>query len=237
MANATILVADSDASQRTLIEILLSPEGYELVILEDGRQVLEYLRSNTPNIALIDSEMPHVDGFDICNKMKRIKRLSHIPVIVMTPPSKEGSLERAKLDAMAREVKADLNVSKPLGDKNLRDNIKQLLNASQGISLRQTGVASLGNTVIIEQALDTVSPSLSKSVESASNLAKLKMLEAENKLLRQQVSELEKDLQQSQQQDSDVRVLQSKIAELTRQNQKLLKQLRLIESSRSRSNQ
>lgn len=119
---ATILVADDEAGQRTILEMLLSLEGYEIVATEDGRQTLEYLKDHTPNLAILDVNMPFVDGIEICDRMRRLSRLRSVPVIILT------GLEDKRIETMATMAKADKVVRKPLQGKDFRQVVRELLN-------------------------------------------------------------------------------------------------------------
>lgn len=118
---ATILVADDLAGQRMVLEMLLSLDGYEVHSVEDGRQALEYLQHNTPQLAILDVNMPHMTGIEVCDRMKRVPRLKHVPVIILTV------LRDDRTNAMARMAGADSIVTKPLEGKDFRAIVRDLL--------------------------------------------------------------------------------------------------------------
>ena len=122
-----IMVADVDAYQRRLIDILLSYDGYHLVMLENGRAVLEYLRTNTPDVAILNDKLPQIGGIDICSKIKRIRRLTHSTVVILTEESNPRRLQ--ELRENARFVKANLVVRKPLSQGNFAEKLRELLSA------------------------------------------------------------------------------------------------------------
>lgn len=104
-----------------VLEMLLSLDGYEVHSVEDGRQALEYLQHNTPQLAILDVNMPHVTGIDVCDRMKRVPRLKDVPVIILTV------LRDERTDAMARMAGADSVVMKPLEGKDFRTMVRDLL--------------------------------------------------------------------------------------------------------------
>lgn len=126
MAREIILVADQAQTQRQLIDMLLAQDGYEIVSVGTGRAALEYLREHTPSVALLDIELKDLGGAQICEKMKKVSRLATVPV-VLTAPSGDVLDERTR--ALASFVRADLLLQKPLGDKNLRQRIRALLDS------------------------------------------------------------------------------------------------------------
>ena len=120
----TILVADHDPLQFELFDLIFHVDGYTLKTFTDGQDVLAYLREHTPDLAILDTLTPSVDGFDLCRKMKSVKRLRDIPIILVTSGHPTLTDEDKGL---AKVVKADLVIPKPLGDKNLRERVKALL--------------------------------------------------------------------------------------------------------------
>lgn len=121
MASPTLLIADDQAGQRAVLEMLLSLEGYELVTVEDGREALEWLKQNTPDLAILDVNMPHVDGLDVCRRMKRVTRLRQVPVLILTALRDDATM------AAADEAEADVVVRKPLEGKDFREHVQRLL--------------------------------------------------------------------------------------------------------------
>ncbi|NBC96436.1 MAG: response regulator [Deinococcus-Thermus bacterium] len=117
----TVLVADDQAGQRAVIDMLLSLDGLTTVAVSDGREALDWLKANTPDLAILDVKMPHVDGLDVCYRMKRIRRLQGAPVVILTGMRDEATLERA------RAVGADAVVRKPLEGKDFRATVARLL--------------------------------------------------------------------------------------------------------------
>ena len=120
----TILVADHDPLQFELFDLIFHVDSYTLKTFTDGQDVLAYLREHTPDLAILDTGTPSVDGFDLCRKMKSVKRLRDIPIILVTSGHPTLTDEDKGL---AKVVKANLVIPKPLGDKNLRERVKALL--------------------------------------------------------------------------------------------------------------
>jgi CheY-like chemotaxis protein len=122
---ANILVVDDDASTRTLLELILSSGGHEVTLLNDGREALAYLKTNTPNLIVIDVNMPVLDGIEVCSRIKKLPRFKNIPVIVLTSMSDPATRTRA-IDANASEI-----VYKPLTGKNFLQTIQGFLQQAQ----------------------------------------------------------------------------------------------------------
>ena len=118
----TVLVADNDAFQRQLIDMLLAVDDYQIIGFETGRQVLEYLQSNVPDVAVLDYSLPDINGADLCAKIRGVKRLSKVPVILVTSTHKLSLVK-----GIATAVKANAVLAKPLGDKKLREQVQALI--------------------------------------------------------------------------------------------------------------
>lgn len=121
----TILIADDQAGQRAVLDMLLSLDGYLVIAKEDGREAIEYLKENTPSLVILDVNMPHVNGIEICARIKRISRFNTVPVIILTSAKDENTLTSAKM------AKADMVISKPLEGKDFRATVKELLDKAQ----------------------------------------------------------------------------------------------------------
>ena len=123
-APPTILVVDDQTGQRVILDMLLTLDGYEVVALEDGRAALEYLKAHTPQLVILDIAMPYMSGIEICSRMKRISRLSKVPVIILTAQREERALSEARL------AKADRVILKPLEGKDFRAVVRELIQQS-----------------------------------------------------------------------------------------------------------
>jgi CheY-like chemotaxis protein len=117
----TILVADDQEGQLAVIDMLLSLDGYRTVAVADGREALAWLKTHTPDLAILDVKMPHVDGLDVCYRMKSVSRLQAVPVVILTAMRDTATLEGA------RAAGADAVVRKPLSGKDFRATVRELL--------------------------------------------------------------------------------------------------------------
>lgn len=114
-------MADDLAGQRMVLEMLLSVDGYDVITVEDGKAALDYLKGNTPALAILDIKMPYLTGLDVCSRMKRIPRLQGVPVIILTALRDEDTVRQAWAS------KADQVIHKPLEGKDFRQTVKDLV--------------------------------------------------------------------------------------------------------------
>ena len=69
-----------------LLRANLTVEGYEVLVAEDGRQALEVLKDQTPDLMILDSMLPGLDGYEVA---RRAREFSAIPIIMLTARSSE----------------------------------------------------------------------------------------------------------------------------------------------------
>lgn len=119
----TVLIVEDDTSLQSVLEALLGRD-YRLTVVSDGKEALEHLQWDTPNLVILDVTIPHVDGLDICSRIKRIKRFRDTRVIVMTASMDERTHDAANL------AKADAFVSKPIVNDQFRQLVRELINKS-----------------------------------------------------------------------------------------------------------
>jgi CheY-like chemotaxis protein len=102
-----LLLADDSVTIQKVVDLTFTDEGLEVVTVGDGQQALDKLEEFTPDIVLADVFMPKLNGYELCERVKRDERLRHIPVLLLV-----GSFEPFD-EAEARRVGADDYLTKP----------------------------------------------------------------------------------------------------------------------------
>ncbi len=150
MATSSVLVADADPLQQQLFDMILGVDAFDLVVVGSGADALAHLRQHTPDAVVLATDLPDVSGNVICQKLKTVKRLAHVPVVLVAPEPEQGSSLPDATRKEARQAGADLLLQKPLGDKNLRERVQRLLNSPRN----DTGLspAAVNTTAILEGA-------------------------------------------------------------------------------------
>lgn len=92
-----ILVADDKSENRSVLERLLSPLGFDLVEAEDGREALEKATQSPPDLVFMDLVMPVMDGFEATRRLRRSPGLEHVPVIGLSASVFERTQRKSKL--------------------------------------------------------------------------------------------------------------------------------------------
>src|SRR4051794_26869834 len=79
-----VLVVDDDRVNRMLLTRSLEQAGHEVLTAENGRQALEMLGIDPPDVVLLDIVMPELDGISVLEQMKADAGLAHLPVIMIS---------------------------------------------------------------------------------------------------------------------------------------------------------
>lgn len=84
-----VMVVDDSLTVRRVTQRLLSREGYQVVLAKDGVDALQQLQAITPDVMLVDIEMPRMDGFDLTRNVRGDERTRHIPIVMITSRTAE----------------------------------------------------------------------------------------------------------------------------------------------------
>ena len=84
IAGSSLLVADDHRMNRILLARYLGKLGYQVTLVENGRQALERLQSEPCDLVLLDMEMPDMDGSQVLQQLKADPRLRDLPVIMLS---------------------------------------------------------------------------------------------------------------------------------------------------------
>ncbi len=80
----TVLIADDAPSNLHLLHDILTKSGYEVLVAENGEEVLEILEEESPDIFLLDIMMPGMDGLELCRRIKSMSRFTATPIVFIT---------------------------------------------------------------------------------------------------------------------------------------------------------
>jgi DNA-binding response OmpR family regulator len=78
-----ILIADDEPNIVISLEFLLKREGYEVVVAHDGAQALERIRSERPDMAILDVMMPHRNGFEVCQDLRQDPEFKTLRIMML----------------------------------------------------------------------------------------------------------------------------------------------------------
>lgn len=86
MSPQTILVVDDDKEINELISISLKREGYNIISAFDGHEALSLAKNHSPDLVILDILLPGIDGFEICNELRKI---STVPILFVSCKDEE----------------------------------------------------------------------------------------------------------------------------------------------------
>ena len=95
MKKARILLADDDPIMRELASAKLTEAGWDPSVAKDGREARVMLESDRFDLLITDLEMPHMDGFELTQKIRNSDHHSELPIIVITGTGHSDAVERA----------------------------------------------------------------------------------------------------------------------------------------------
>jgi len=79
-----VLVAEDNADSRQLLEDILRVRGYEASFAQDGNEALEAVSANPPDLIILDINMPGLNGFEVCARLKADPTTLEIPILMLT---------------------------------------------------------------------------------------------------------------------------------------------------------
>ena len=120
-AGGYVLVADDNALNAKLLRIALEARGYTVCVVTDGIAALAAIRHAVPQVALLDIQMPHMDGIALLEQLRRDDDTRRLPIVVISAFAAGGDLDRAY------EAGADTFLSKPVQIRRLLDLVDRLV--------------------------------------------------------------------------------------------------------------
>ncbi len=121
---AKLLVVDDEAAIREMVRFTLSRSGFEVIEAEDASQAKEMIRSERPDLLLLDIMMPGQSGFDLARELRNRDETSELPIIMLTA----RGTDQDKIRGL--DVGADDYMTKPFSPGELVARIKALLRRS-----------------------------------------------------------------------------------------------------------
>lgn len=121
MPGKKVLVVDDDPNVGLLISAVLKKYNYSVTTINSGDEVLVFLKTDKPDLILLDLRMPGIDGYSLCKKIREEPDTRDIPVIILSGVSEVD----ARINTI--ELGADDYITKPFDVRELRARINRIL--------------------------------------------------------------------------------------------------------------
>jgi len=116
-----ILLVDDEPNIIMALEYTFKKNNFEVFIARDGQEALDILKSNYPDVIILDVMMPMVDGYATLEQIKKDKNLNHTKVIFLSAKNKTSDIEKGL------SLGADAYLTKPFSVKNVVDKVFELV--------------------------------------------------------------------------------------------------------------
>lgn len=133
---ARLLVVDDVPQNGRLLEAMLSPHGYSVTLAYSGSEGLEKVRTEHPDLVLLDILMPDMTGYDVCRRLREDPATRLLPVVMLT-----SSGDQDKVDAI--EAGADDFIARPFNPQELLSRVRSLLRIKEYHDTIQVQAAEL----------------------------------------------------------------------------------------------
>jgi DNA-binding response OmpR family regulator len=115
------MIIDDEETFLKLVKNILEPEGFEVSTAYEGREGIEKMRKNLPDLLLLDINLPEVDGFQICQQIRKDPQLRELPIIMLTIRDKPED------EIRGLNIGSDDYLSKPFHPEDLITRINMVL--------------------------------------------------------------------------------------------------------------
>lgn len=119
-----ILIADDEQNIVISLEFLMKREGYAVSIANDGEEAVAMIRSEQPDLVLLDVMMPKKSGFEVCQEIKSDPRLQSVRILMLTAKGRDTEV------AKGLALGADGYMTKPFSTKELVERVRNMLAAA-----------------------------------------------------------------------------------------------------------
>jgi two-component system alkaline phosphatase synthesis response regulator PhoP len=126
-----IMIADDDRDMVDMLSYWLKGNGHDVVPVFDGEQAIKRWRETTPDLVILDIQMPKLDGFEVCRKMRTE---TNSMVLILTAHDHEDA------EVRGLDLGADDYLRKPFGPRQLLARIKALMRRSKTIGIASSVV-------------------------------------------------------------------------------------------------
>lgn len=116
-----VLIADDEPNIVISLEFLMKREGHAVSVARDGPAALAAIRTERPDLVLLDVMMPGLSGFEVCQAVRADEALAGVKILMLSAKGRDTDI--AKGSALG----ADAYMTKPFSTKELAEKVRELL--------------------------------------------------------------------------------------------------------------
>ena len=128
MANEKVLFVDDERDFVDLLRARLEADNFRFTAAYDGEEALEKVKTDRPDIIILDVMMPKISGFDVCRRLKSDNNYKDIPIIILTAKFQPNDIK------FSLDIGANAYIAKPFDPRALLDKMRDLLNKNKSPS-------------------------------------------------------------------------------------------------------
>ncbi len=119
-----ILIVDDEVNMRILLQETLEEfedKGVKLLLAENGKDAIKFIRTEKPELVILDVMMPGIDGFEVCNTIKNELGMKDVYVLMLSADGQEFNKKKSK------DVGTDGFMTKPFDPDEIAEKVAQIL--------------------------------------------------------------------------------------------------------------
>ncbi len=116
-----ILIADDEPNIVISLEFLMKREGFDVTVATDGEEAVNRIRSDRPDLVLLDVMMPKKSGFEVCQEIKADPELESTRILMLTAKGRDTEVSKGLA------LGADAYMTKPFSTKELVERVRSML--------------------------------------------------------------------------------------------------------------
>lgn len=121
-----ILAVDDEKHIVRLVQVNLERAGYEVVTANDGKEALQKVQEEKPDLVVLDVMMPYMDGFEVLQNLRRNPSTREIPVIMLTAKAQDADVFKGWQSGV------DCYLTKPFNPMELLSFVKRIFDSMDG---------------------------------------------------------------------------------------------------------
>lgn len=133
-----VLVVEDEQDILQLVRMYLDKEGFRTITAANGTEALRQVRSEHPDLVILDLMLPEMDGLEVCKKLRAAPQTAMLPIIMLTAKSEESDT------VVGLELGADDYVGKPFSPRALVARIKALFRRLARVNDREVSTYRYG---------------------------------------------------------------------------------------------